>query len=137
VHPPSISGIIDDDWYDRASGKYTTAVFDPTTKVTGGLEDDVGSSPHRLLVNAIADEIKMQSPSAKVIGLSWKDRSAILVAGRAADAAYWYDPYTEHWVTRSYYLAKLPGWLEKLNNENRLPNIEVLLGFLWMQKRRL
>jgi transposase-like protein len=47
----------------------------------------------------------MQNPSAKVIGLSWKDRSAILAPGRAADAAYWYDQYTDHWVTSSYYLA--------------------------------
>lgn len=115
--PPSVSGIIDDDWYDRATGQHTTAVFSPGTKLVGGLDDDVGSSPFRMLVGTIPDELKTRSSKSKAIGVSWKDRAAILAVGRSADAAYWFDIHTNHWVTGSYYRDKLPGWLEALNGE--------------------
>ena len=50
---PANSGIIANDWYDRATGKQVTSVEDPGTKLLGGTEG-VGSSPHRLLVSSIA-----------------------------------------------------------------------------------
>jgi predicted AlkP superfamily pyrophosphatase or phosphodiesterase len=115
--PPSLSGIISDAWYDRELGQYTTSVFLASTKVIGGLDDDAGSTPYRLLVSTIGDEVKKKEPDSRVIGVSWKDRSAILPAGRSADAAYWYDPFTDHWVTSSYYRSDLPAWINQLNGE--------------------
>ena len=47
----------------------------------------IGSSPRRLLVSTFADELKMAGRAGKVIGISIKDRSAILPAGHTADAA--------------------------------------------------
>lgn len=80
-------------WYDRESRKRVLSVSDETVKVLGGNGD--GASPHRLLVSTLGDEIKMAHlGSAHVVGISLKDRSAILPAGRMADAAYWYDAST-------------------------------------------
>ena len=83
---PSISGIVGNDWYDRESGKQVTSVEDPATKLLGGTAA-IGSSPHRLLVSTIADELKMSGQASKSIGISIKDRSAILPVGRMADGA--------------------------------------------------
>src|SRR5258706_12041528 len=94
---PSVSGIVANDWYDRESGKWITSVFDPNSDVVGGVPGTPGSSPRRLMVSTIGDEVKMQGLESRVIGISIKDRSAILPAGRMADGAYWYDPDSNNW----------------------------------------
>lgn len=116
--PPSISGIISNEWYDRESRQMVTSVFDPKSKLVGGAPDARGSSPRRLLVSTVGDELKMHGVESKIIGVSIKDRSAILPVGHMADGAYWYDPGSNHWVTSTYYRAELPGWVRELNGEN-------------------
>jgi len=115
--PPAVSGIIANEWYDRQSGKTVTSVSDPDAKIVGGIPGAPGSSPHRLLVSTVGDELKIQNAASKVIGVSIKDRSAILPGGHMADAAYWFDPDSNHWVTSTWYRADLPGWVQSLNNE--------------------
>ena len=114
---PSISGIIANEWYDRESGKTITSVFDPATKTVGGIPGAIGSSPRRMLVSTVTDELKMRNSSSKVIGVSIKDRSAILPVGHMADGAYWYDQDSSHWVTSTWYRTALPDWTQALNAE--------------------
>jgi predicted AlkP superfamily pyrophosphatase or phosphodiesterase len=126
---PSSSGIIANEWYDRESGKTITSVSDPATRLIGGSPGRTGSSPRRLLVSTVGDELKTQHPDSKVIGISIKDRSAILPAGHQADGAYWYDSDTNAWVTSSYYRDQLPEWAKTLNNEH--PH-QRFLGAKWL-----
>jgi len=116
--PPSVSGIVANEWYDREVEATVTSVSDPATKVVGGIPNAPGSSPRRLLVSTVGDEVKMQGAECKVIGISIKDRSAILPAGHMADGAYWYDPKSNNWVTSTYYRAALPDWASKVNDEH-------------------
>ena len=116
--PPAISGIVANEWFDRESGQTVTSVSDPETKLVGGIPGRPGSSPHRLLVSTVGDELKIRSPETKVIGISIKDRSAILPVGHMADGAYWYDADSNNWVTSSYYRKALPDWAKKLNDEH-------------------
>jgi predicted AlkP superfamily pyrophosphatase or phosphodiesterase len=115
---PSISGIVANEWFDRASGQTVTSVSDPTTKLVGGTRSRSGSSPRRLLVSTVGDELKVRYPESKVVSVSIKDRSAILPGGHSADGAYWYDNDAAAWVTSTYYHAELPDWAKKLNQEN-------------------
>ncbi len=89
--PPSISGIVANEWYDRETGKQITSVSDPDTQLLGGTPGKTGSSPRRLLPSTIGDELKMAGKAEKVMGISIKDRAAVLPAGHMADAAYWFD----------------------------------------------
>jgi predicted AlkP superfamily pyrophosphatase or phosphodiesterase len=114
---PSVSGIIGNEWYDRDSGQTVTSVSDPQTKVVGGVPNAPGSSPRRLLVSTVGDEVKIRDAESKVIGVSIKDRAAILPSGHMADGAYWYDDESHHWVTSTYYRADLPDWVKKINDE--------------------
>ncbi len=115
---PSESGVIANEWFDRETGKTVTSVSDPKTTLVGGVPGGRGSSPRRMLVSTVGDELKIQGGDSKVIGVSIKDRSAILPAGHMADGAYWYDPDSNHWVTSTYYRAELPDWVRQLNDEH-------------------
>src|SRR5450759_1712121 len=54
---PAISGIVANDWYDRDEGVHVTSVSDAKTQLLGG--SGTGSSPNRLLVSTIGDELKL------------------------------------------------------------------------------
>ena len=47
-------------------------------------------------------------------------------AGHAADAAYWFDTKSGKWITSTYYMDKLPKWVDNFNKQN-LPE-KYLLG---------
>ncbi|HZT39866.1 MAG TPA: alkaline phosphatase family protein [Bryobacteraceae bacterium] len=118
---PAISGIIGNDWYERESKKNVTSVSDDAVRLLGGAESS-GASPRRLLVSTVGDELKRSGHGAsKVIGLSLKDRSAILPSGHMADAAYWYDSKAGNFVSSTYYFQDLPDWV-KAFNARRLPD---------------
>jgi predicted AlkP superfamily pyrophosphatase or phosphodiesterase len=112
---PNLSGIVGNEWFDRETGKNVTSVSDPSTKLLGTDSGADGSSPRRMLVSTLGDEIKMSGQQSKVIGVSIKDRAAILPAGHMADGAYWFDNKSGHWVTSTYYKEALPDWVEKIN----------------------
>lgn len=112
--PPAVSGIIGNDWYDRALKRSVTSVEDPATTLVGTAVA-AGSSPHRLRVSTVGDELKMAHPGSRVVGLSFKDRSAILMGGRMADLALWWDSKTGAFVSSTWYGAVLPKWAADFN----------------------
>ncbi len=108
---PSISGIIGNDWYDYAEGGTVTSVSDSTVKLLGSGADAKGSSPRRMLVDTVGDQLKMSNDSkSKVIGISLKDRAAILPAGHMANGAYWFDSRSGNFVSSTFYFPELPQW---------------------------
>ncbi len=111
---PVLSGIVANEWYEKEIGKVTTSVQDESSELLG--DNGVGSTPKRLLVSTVADEIKMaRRGESKTIGLSLKDRSAILMPGRMADAAYWFASENGSWVTSNWYMKELPKWVADHN----------------------
>ena len=114
---PSHNGIIANEWFDRDLGKTINCVGDSTMKPVGTSSISGKMSPRNLLSTTITDELRIASNfRSKVVGIALKDRGAILPAGHSANAAYWHDPYTNNWVTSSYYMARLPEWVEKFND---------------------
>lgn len=113
---PSLSGIVANEWYDRDSGRRVTSVADAEMKPVGAASGE-GASPRRLLVSTVADELKMAGRGRpRVIGVSFKDRSAILSVGRSADAAYWFDERSGHFISSTYYMTELPAWVKDFNS---------------------
>ncbi len=113
--PPSMSGIVGNAWYDRETNGEVTSVSDPRVRLLGGNRETEGESPSKMLVSTIGDELKMSGRGTKVIGISIKDRSAILPSGHMADAAYWFDAASGDWVSSSYYFKDLPRWVKEYN----------------------
>jgi predicted AlkP superfamily pyrophosphatase or phosphodiesterase len=57
----------------------------------------------------------------KVIAVALKDRGSVLPAGHTANAAYWFYGDSEgKWVSSSYYMDKLPGWVTEYNASRKV-----------------
>ncbi|MGB0806466.1 MAG: alkaline phosphatase PafA [Salibacteraceae bacterium] len=116
---PKTHGIIANDWYDRDLKRYVYCAEDTTVKSVGGDFSKENRSPQNMLVTSIADQIKLHTQKrGKSIGISIKDRGAILPAGKMADAAYWFVGGKEgKFISSTYYMNELPTWVKKFNNQ--------------------
>jgi predicted AlkP superfamily pyrophosphatase or phosphodiesterase len=111
---PAIHGIVANDWYDRVLKREVNCVRDE--KQLGVDTKSELVSPSKLLATTITDEMKLSTQQkAKVIGISIKDRGAVLPAGHNPDGAYWYDYKTGNFVTSTYYKTNLTVWATKYN----------------------
>ena len=116
---PAIHGITGNNWFDNKTQKsvYCTEDNNDTIKTIGSNTVDAGRmSPQNILVTTITDELRLASNfQSKVIGISIKDRGAIIPAGHAANAAYWYDGKSGNFISSSYYMKELPEWMQAFN----------------------
>ena len=92
---PARSGIVANNWFDRTTGVVEYCVADGRAK--GGF------SPLNLASDSLGDRLQEHYGQSKVYGISLKDRAAILMAGRKANAAYWFDPKLPGFVSSAYY----------------------------------
>lgn len=117
---PSVNGIVGNEWYSRTLGKVMYCTDDATVKTLGlGSEIEGKMSPKNLLTTTITDELKLSTNfKGKVIGMSLKDRGAILPAGHFADWAFWLSN-TGSFISSTFYGDKLPEWVDKFNSEKR------------------
>ena len=119
---PSYHGIVANDWYDQKIRDTVYCVQDDSVRSIGGDAEAGKMSPRRLLTTTITDELHLSTQGkSKVIGVSLKDRGAILPAGRAANAAFWYDGKSGNWISSSWYMNELPKWASDFN-ERKWPN---------------
>ncbi|MEJ7643945.1 MAG: alkaline phosphatase PafA [Chryseolinea sp.] len=116
---PAIHGIIGNEFYDKKSKKFVNCVEDALYKTVGSESVEGDVSPARLLSSTVTDELKLFTQKrSKVIGISSKDRGAVLPAGHMADAAYWYDGKSGKFISSTFYMSRLPDWLTKFNDQN-------------------
>ena len=115
---PAVHGIVGNDWFNKATGKEIYCTDDATVATIGDDSDKEGKmSPRNLQSSTITDELKLSTNfKGKVIGISIKDRGAILPAGHFADWAFWYSK-TGAFISSTYYGEKLPDWATQFNSE--------------------
>ncbi len=115
---PALHGIVANEWVDIRSGKEWYCTEDSTVKSIGGGTAGL-MSPRNLLASTITDELRLATNfRSRTFGVSIKDRGAILPAGHAANAAYWYDGSNGSFITSNYYMEQLPRWLQDFNKRN-------------------
>jgi len=116
---PAIHGIDGNNFYLNHNGKLVYCTEDDQVQSVGTDSTDGQMSPKNLLTTTITDELQLATNfRSKVIGIALKDRASILPAGRAADAAYWFDDTTGNWVTSTWYMKELPDWVKQFNQQN-------------------
>lgn len=119
---PSNHGIVANDWFHRAYNREVNCVDDTTVIGVGTSSAEGQCSPHFLRANTITDQLKLTYPTSKVIGVSIKDRSAILPAGHMPNGAYWYDYSLGKFITSSFYKSTLPSWVNQFYTTNPVEN---------------
>ena len=113
---PAMHGIIGNEWWDKNLKKNVNCVVDDRYKSVGVVDGNGDVSPWRMLSTTITDELKLFSQKrSKVIGISMKDRGAVLPAGHLPDGAYWLDYKSGKMITSTYYKSILPTWVENFN----------------------
>jgi Uncharacterized proteins of the AP superfamily len=114
---PAIHGIVANEWFDPQKGRKVYCAEDSSVSAVGFAAGTAGAmSPFNMKVTTVCDELRMATNfRSKTIGVAIKDRGAILPAGHAANAAYWYDGKSGNWITSTYYTNDLPKWVKDYN----------------------
>lgn len=117
---PATHGIVGNEWFSRSKEKDVYCTDDETASLLGfGDAKEGAMSPKNLLATTITDELRLATNfKGKVIGMSLKDRGAILPAGHFANWAFWYSK-TGNFISSSFYGTKLPEWVNQFNNEKK------------------
>ena len=106
---PASHGVTHNNWWDRASSRLARCTEDAGMSSIGyGSPVEGGHSSRHLTLPTLGDELRSQLTSAsRVVTLSLKVGSAIMLAGRRADAVVWLDRRSSTWTTSTFY-AKVP-----------------------------
>ena len=126
---PAIHGIVGNNWIDRASGKSVYCTDDSTVTGVGSNNDAGKMSPKNMIATTITDQLRLNNNfKSKVIGISLKDRGAILPAGHTANAAYWFDDKEGKWISSTFYMQNLPSWVNTFNDK-KMPDSLLAKGW--------
>jgi hypothetical protein len=84
--------------------------------VPAGGEVSPGASPHREAASTLGDELELATQGrAKVFGVSFKDRAAILTSGHATKGAFWTEHDSGAFISSTYWMPELPAWAKEFN----------------------
>ncbi|MDN3666691.1 alkaline phosphatase PafA [Algibacter miyuki] len=114
---PKYHGIIANNWYDKELKTMVYCAQDDSVSSVGTKTDAGKMSTQRMKTTTFADENRLFTQMrGKTIGISVKDRGAILPAGHTANAAYWFQGKDEgNFISSTFYMEELPKWVKKFN----------------------
>ena len=125
--PPSVHGIIENEWYDRATGErmyccQPKRVYDlippvPAELGKPGRGAANGYSPERLLAQTVGDALQESTKGkGRVFSLSIKDRTAVLMGGQKPDGVYCFDTRDGKFHTGAFYNRDAEhAWVKEFN----------------------
>ena len=112
---PRTTGVIGNEWRDPTTGESIYCTEDAAhTYIDHKTAPLSGTSPKNLRVETVGDVLRRLSPASKVLGISAKDRAAILLAGHAGKA-YMYMAESGNFASSTYYMQSHPQWVEDFN----------------------
>lgn len=100
-------------------------VPDPATRLVGW-PNERGASPRNFNGTELYDWMLTADSNARVLGVSRKDRGAILPVGRAIAPVFWY--HDGGFTTSTWYADSLPTWVQRFNSQ---PILSRLAGTSW------
>lgn len=112
---PGKIGVLGNSFYDRDLKSIVNCVEDPKAKVIGS---DTGHarSFSRYKAFGLGDWLQDTYPNSKVIAIAGKDRSACILGGKNPSMPLYYNN-SGKFISSSYYLNRLPGWVDKYNKQ--------------------
>jgi predicted AlkP superfamily pyrophosphatase or phosphodiesterase len=115
---PWANGIVADQWYDRHRNKSVPAAAADDTSVLAGANGSASSS-RQLNGTTISDQLKLATNGrSKVFAIALNDAPAVLMAGKLANGAFWWDTKTGSFVSSSQFGHELPIWAKSFNDQH-------------------
>ena len=112
---PHRTGIIGNEWRDPLTGAAVYNTDDTSARYIGHTTGPLdGTSPKRLKVETLGDVLRRADSRSRVIGISGKDRGAILTAGKTG-TAYMYIHEDGQFASSTYYMKEHPPWVQAFN----------------------
>ncbi len=112
---PQRSSIIGNEWLDPQTGEERYNTDDPAHHYLDHPTPPLaGTSPRNYRVETVGDVLRTAYPEAHMIGISGKDRGAILPSGHKG-TAYIYMQSSGGFSTSTYYMKELPDWVKAFN----------------------
>jgi predicted AlkP superfamily pyrophosphatase or phosphodiesterase len=107
---PYRHGIIMNEWYRRDIGRRRQCTDDESVASVAytAPAEPVGHSARRLRVPTLSERLRTRSPQSRVISLSMKPRSAVMLAGRGATAVTWFADSNVWGTSTAYSSAPVP-----------------------------
>ncbi|MEO8584946.1 MAG: alkaline phosphatase family protein [Acidobacteriota bacterium] len=128
--PPRVTGIVLNSWFEQGEAAlrnvYCTDQQDTAGKKIAG--------PANLRIPTLGDRLVEKIPSARVVSVSAKDRSAIFLAGKnPAHAVYWYDGEAGRFQTSTAYRppAAATAIVKKFNDTRAGGMLPARFGLVW------
>ena len=116
---PGPGGVITNQWYNRDIQKGWYCVQDTSSQVL--FDGSMGRSYKYIQATTLGDWLKDFNPNSKVVSIAGKDRAAVLLGGKKADIALWYDK-NGGWTSSTYYITELPQWVKSFNEDLNTPS---------------
>ncbi|MGH9148622.1 MAG: alkaline phosphatase family protein [Vicinamibacterales bacterium] len=122
---PEVHGIFQNAWWDRELRRNVTCTEDPKAPlVSYGAPLKTGASSWQLKAATLSDELRVRFPQSKLVALSLKETSAVMLTGRQTDMTTWFHDGGNAWATSSAYVKELlpfvAAFLQKNPIERRL-----------------
>ena len=81
-----------------------------------GPEAHAGIGLGTLHAETIADDLRAHAPHATIIAISLNDRGAVFACGHHPDAAIWYEPRSDAFITSSAFANSFPAWAKFIDD---------------------
>lgn len=113
---PALHGIVNNEWYDSSNKNMTYCMEDIRASILPNRftqQNLPGRSPRNLMVSTLSDELIL-ARKGRAFAVSYKDRSAITLAGHAGKA-FWFDTTHGGFISSTWYYQQYPRWVEDWN----------------------
>jgi len=113
---PSRHGMVSNQWRQMVGGfdRLVSNVIHEDYVEVGDTLFGAGA-PDRLERSGFADWLADQYGDSRILSLSAKDRSAVLLGGKGARPVFWFSSFQGRFVTSTYYADDVPGWVDDFN----------------------
>lgn len=110
---PSHSSIVGNDVYNRETNEWEYSILDTSIQFVGLENCNLEKvSAKNLETYSIGDHLKINDSESKSYSVALKDRAAILMGGKNANRAYWFDTESTQMVSSDYYSSPFPEWVK-------------------------
>lgn len=114
---PSRHGVVSNAWFEERDGGWAQVenVLDDQSPL---VEDPTirGASPRVLERDGLADWLQDAHPGARVVSVSGKARSAVLMAAHSQATVFWFEELVGRFVSSVHYMDRYPEWLTAFND---------------------